>query len=106
MYVSFRAMRICFCAVLAALPAAFVTAQTRMVDASEIAASESIYVNNRAPLPAAPFVKLPVASIEPRGWLGEMLRRQREGLAGRLGEISAWLDKRDNAWLSEGGSHG
>ena len=99
-------MRICFCAVLAALPAAFVTAQTRMVDASEIAATESIYVNNRAPLPAAPFVKLPVASIEPRGWLGEMLRRQREGLAGRLGEISAWLDKRDNAWLSEGGSHG
>ena len=76
---------------MAALPAAFVTAQTRMVDASEIAATESIYVNNRAPLPAAPFVKLPVASIEPRGWLGEMLRRQREGLAGRLGEISAWL---------------
>jgi hypothetical protein len=85
----------------------FAQAQTaRMVDPSEIPASSQNYVNNRAPLPANPFIKLPVTSVTPRGWIGEMIRRQSEGLAGKLGEISVWLDKKDNAWLSEGGSHG
>jgi len=32
-----------------------------------------------------------------------MLRRQREGLTGHLGEISAWLQKENNAWLSKDG---
>ena len=31
---------------------------------------------------------------------------QKEGLTGKLGEISAWLDKKDNAWLLSGGDHG
>ncbi len=31
---------------------------------------------------------------------------QKEGLTGKLGEISAWLDKEDNAWLLSGGDHG
>ena len=85
-----------------------VSAQTtaRMVLPSDIAASSQNYVNNRAPLPANPFIKLPVTSVTPRGWVGEMIRRQSDGLAGRLGEISIWLDKKDNAWLEEGGSHG
>ena len=85
-----------------------VSAQTtaRMVDPAGIAATSQNYVNNRAPLPPNPFIKLPVTSVTPRGWVGEMIRRQSEGLAGKLGEISAWLDKKDNAWLEEGGSHG
>ena len=83
------------------------SAQTaQMVSPSEIPATQTNYVNNRAPLPANPFIKLPVTSVTPRGWVGEIIRRQSEGLAGKLGEISAWLDKKDNAWLSEGGSHG
>lgn len=93
------------CAAFVCVPAMAET-EARMVAPREVLPTESLYVNNRAPLPPAPFVKLPVASIEPRGWVGEMLRRQGEGLAGRLGEISAWLDKHDNAWLAEGGSHG
>ena len=78
----------------------------RMVMPSDIAATGQNYVNNRAPLPANPFIKLPVTSVTPRGWVGEMIRRQADGLAGHLGEISVWLDKNDNAWLQEGGSHG
>lgn len=72
-----------------------VSAQTtaRMVDPAGIAATSQNYVNNRAPLPPNPFIKLPVTSVTPRGWVGEMIRRQSEGLAGKLGEISAWLDK-------------
>jgi hypothetical protein len=61
------------------------------------------YIGNRAPLLRSPFIKLPVGSIEPAGWLGECLRRQRDGLTGHLGEISAWLQKTNNAWLSPDG---
>ena len=35
-----------------------------------------------------------------------MLLRQQNGLNGHLVEISDWLDKKGNAWLEKGGSHG
>ena len=63
----------------------------------------SHYPTNRAPLLAEHFVKLPVASIEPRGWLRRQLELQRDGLTGHLGEISIWLSKQDNAWLNKAG---
>jgi len=58
------------------------------------------YAANRAPLAPGSYVKLPVGSIEPGGWLKTYLERQRDGLTGQLGNISAWLQKTDNAWLS------
>ncbi|HZL09542.1 MAG TPA: beta-L-arabinofuranosidase domain-containing protein [Prolixibacteraceae bacterium] len=36
----------------------------------------------------------------------KLLELQKDGLCGHLGEISAWLDKENNAWLSDGGDHG
>jgi len=77
------------------------------VDASDIQPSESQnYFNNRAPLRPAPFLKLPAGAVKPRGWVGRYMELQRDGLTGHLGEISAWLDKENNAWLQDGGSHG
>lgn len=58
------------------------------------------YFNNLIPLEGAKYMKLPVGSISPGGWLKEYLIRQRDGLCGQLGNISAWLQKQDNAWLS------
>jgi len=93
--------------ILFVMMATITTAQTaRMITPSEIANTQQNYVNNRAPLPANPFIKLPVTSVTPRGWIVEMIQRQKDGLAGHLGEVSVWLDKKDNAWLEEGGSHG
>lgn len=65
--------------------------------------SNSWYVGNRKPLVPAKYIKLPVGSIEPGGWLKVYLDRQRSGLNGQLGNISAWLQKGDNAWLSADG---
>ena len=49
-------------------------AQTaKMVRANAIQATQTNYVNNKAPLPANPFLKLPVNAITPRGWVGEIL---------------------------------
>ncbi|HEX5153429.1 MAG TPA: beta-L-arabinofuranosidase domain-containing protein [Parafilimonas sp.] len=65
--------------------------------------SNSFYVSNKAPLLPLYFVKLPVGSIQPEGWVLKYLQLQRDGLTGKLGEISAWLDKNNNAWFSGNG---
>lgn len=52
------------------------------------------YAGNRAPLAPAAFIKLPLGVIKPQGWIGEVLVRQQNGLAGNLGSISAWLTKK------------
>jgi hypothetical protein len=69
-------------------------------------AENSFYPGNRSPLQPANFIKLPMGSIKPEGWILKLLELQKDGLCGHLGEISAWLEKENNAWLSEGGDHG
>lgn len=64
------------------------------------------YTSFRAPLKSAPLLKLPVGNVQPKGWLRKILELQRDGLNGKLGTISAWLDKTDNQWLSDSGDHG
>jgi len=88
---------------ISTLGAGSLSAQVEVVGGPDLATTNSFYVSNRAPLLPSRFIALPVGSVEPRGWLLEFLRRQRDGLTGHLGEISAWLQKKDNAWLSEDG---
>lgn len=64
------------------------------------------YVSNRAPLQPLNFIKLPVGAIKPKGWIEKTLLLQKDGLSGNLGEISAWLDKKNNAWLGTGTDYG
>ncbi len=64
------------------------------------------YTNFRAPLQQAPLLKLPVGKVQPKGWLRKYLELQRDGLNGQLGTVSAWLDKKNNQWLSNSGDHG
>lgn len=75
------------------------------VDRLPVAVQNDFYVSNRAPLQPQQFIKLPAGTIQPEGWLKQQLELQRNGLNGHLGEISAWLQKKDNAWLETGG-HG
>lgn len=74
-----------------------------VVDYPDVSGTNSFYVGNRAPLEPSRFIPLPVASVTPEGWLCVYLERQRSGLSGHLNEISAWLQKDDNAWLSKDG---
>lgn len=65
--------------------------------------TNQFYVSNKVPLQPSYFVKLPVTSIKPGGWVKKALELQRDGLTGNLGEISIWLSKTDNAWLNKEG---
>ena len=74
-----------------------------LVDSPETIETNRHYISNRFPLQPSKLIKLPIGSIKPEGWLLEYFNRQKKGLTGNLGEISAWLDKKDNAWLSKDG---
>ena len=74
-----------------------------IVDSPNTISTNSYYVSNKAPLQPSKLIKLPLGSIKPEGWLLEYFNRQKNGLTGNLGKISAWLVKENNAWLSENG---
>ncbi len=82
--------------------------QIRVVRHPATDTRNSHYAGYRAPLHSTPLVELPVGAVEPRGWLRRQLVLQAEGFHGHLGEISRFLKKEGNAWLSpEGvGDHG
>ena len=73
------------------------------VDEPDMSDRNAHYISNRPPLTPNALVKLPVGAVKPNGWLLQYFERQRAGLTGQLGEISAWLQKEDNAWLSKDG---
>ena len=66
-------------------------------------ATNSFYIGNRPPLTPSPFIKLPIDAIKPQGWVRKQLDLEAEGFTGHLLEISRFLKKEDNAWLSPQG---
>jgi Uncharacterized protein conserved in bacteria len=77
-----------------------------IVDRPNTEAVNSNYTQNREPLLPLNFIKLPVGQVKPQGWILRFLELQKNGLNGHLGEISAWLDKENNAWLGTGTDYG
>ena len=79
------------------------SSNVRVVDRPITAEGNDFYVGNREPLTPSPFIKLPVGAIEPQGWVRKQLELQADGFHGHLTEISLFLAKERNAWLSAGG---
>lgn len=61
------------------------------------------YVGNRPPLLASPLIKLPIGAIKPQGWVRKQLELEADGFTGHLTELSRFLRKENNAWLSPAG---
>jgi hypothetical protein len=76
--------------------------EARVVDRPP-ATAEAVYTGNRAPLVPSPFVRLPIGSVVPRGWLRHQLELEAEGMIGRLPEISKWCKFEGNAWTAPDG---
>ena len=97
---------ILFFSILLASCAGKQTQEIRTMERLSTASRNDYYVSNRAPLQPLQFIKLPAGSIEPEGWIKRQVELQKDGLCGHLGEISAWLQKGNNAWLKNGGEWG
>ena len=97
---------ILFFSILLASCAGKQTQEIRTMERLSTASHNDYYVSNRAPLQPLQFIKLPAGSIEPEGWIRRQIELQKDGLCGHLGEISAWLQKENNAWLKNGGEWG
>src|SRR5579859_4105105 len=74
-----------------------------VVTAPDTTCTNSFYIGNRQPLRSSPFIKLPIGSIVPRGWLRHQLDLEAKGMTGHLEEISKWCKLRDSAWAASDG---
>jgi DUF1680 family protein len=79
------------------------TTSIRVVGGPDTGLKNDFYVGNRPPLMPSPFMKLPIGAIQPHGWLNRQLELERDGFTGNLLEISEFLKKENNAWLSPKG---
>src|SRR5690606_17876229 len=61
------------------------------------------YMNNRPPLVPKKYIELPRGSIKARGWMDEMLIRQKNGATGKLDEHYPSVMGPRNGWLGGDG---
>lgn len=89
-------------ALVGGLPA-FAADGVTLVDRPDTSRSNPHYAGNRPPLAPSPLIKLPVGAVRPDGWLRRQLELQSAGFHGHLGELSQFLRKEGNSWLSADG---
>lgn len=65
--------------------------------------TNQFYIGNREPLLPSPLLKLPIGAIQPRGWLRKQLELEADGFFGHLRELSRFMIKEGNPWLSPDG---
>lgn len=82
---------------------ALCAADVSVVDRPDTVLTNRHYATQRPPLQTTPLIKLPVGAVRPQGWLRRQLELQSAGFHGHLGEISGFLKKENNAWLSPTG---
>lgn len=73
------------------------------VPGSAIGMPDHNYSNNRAPLVAKAYVELPLGAVKAKGWLLEMLERQRSGASGHMDELYPEVMGPRNGWLGGDG---
>jgi hypothetical protein len=73
--------------------------ESRTVKHPPVSIPNAHYISNRSPLAVSPLVKLPIGAVEPRGWLLSQLQLMRDGMTGRLTELSRFL-KEDSGWIT------
>ncbi len=67
---------------------------------------DGLYTPNRPPLQPTLFLKLPVGSITPKGWLRRQLELDASGLMGHMPEISHYVKYQGNGWVDPQGKDG
>ncbi|MFD0793599.1 beta-L-arabinofuranosidase domain-containing protein [Mucilaginibacter litoreus] len=71
--------------------------------ASSVSAQSPVVITPRAPLKQDVYQELPLGAITPKGWLREMLIKQKNGATGRLDELYPLVMGKRNGWLGGDG---
>lgn len=74
-----------------------------LLAACESAPEDTNYQNNRSPLVQKPYIALPLGSIKAKGWLEEMLIRQKNGATGSMDLLYPQVMGERNGWLGGDG---
>jgi len=102
-----RILLLCLCVIICWMVLGYgrtdQSASIQIVERPDTEPANDFYYGNRPPLASNPLVKLHITLIRPQGWLRKQLELQAEGFLGYLTEISRFLKKEDNAWLSPKG---
>jgi uncharacterized protein len=72
-------------------------------EATAATSAKANYPNNRAPLLESKYVRLPLGSIRPSGWLRDQFNVQVNGLSGHVGEV--WDVLKVSAWKGDTGKN-
>ncbi|MBL9134499.1 MAG: glycoside hydrolase family 127 protein [Verrucomicrobiales bacterium] len=78
-------------------------AEVGSVAVPDVAGGNRHYVGNRPPLNPSPLIPLPLGGVRPEGWTRKVLQLQNDGFHGHLPQLSKFLKREDNAWLSREG---
>jgi len=65
--------------------------------------ANDLYPNNRYPLKRKPYMELPLGAIQARGWLLEMLERQKRGASSQMDQLYPTVMGPRNGWLGGDG---
>jgi len=86
-----------------AVAGAVANASVEVVARPDASKGNRHYTGNRPPLAPSPLIRLSIGCVRPEGWTRRMLELQADGFHGRLEELSRFLVKEGNAWLSPKG---
>ena len=88
---------------IATIAACIAMQQATFVASLPLTPLNGYYIGNKDPLQPSPLLKLPIGAIKPQGWLLTQLQSEADGFIGHLTEISGFLKKEGNGWLSKTG---
>lgn len=73
------------------------------VNAQDDSLPNIMYLQNRAPLRANPYIQLPFGTIKPGGWLNTQLVKMKTGMTGQLDKLYPQVLGSRNGWLGGDG---
>src|SRR5689334_2826521 len=81
------------------------TSEAQAVFASKLPTSgtNAYYPGNRPPLKQTALMKLPIGSIQPKGWIRQQLQLEADGFTGHLSEVSKFCKFQGSAWTDPSG---
>ena len=82
---------------------AFISFLLFLMCTSVMGLSKGHYIGNRSPLTEKKYMKLPLGAVKAKGWLQEMLVRQKEGATGHMDELYPEVMGARNGWLGGDG---